>query len=158
MKAVTVGVLARCVHRPPVWAFGGPEKAPKDAPHKPGTQKEAPMNAVKTPDEWSKPVNGLQARVVLVEKPRSNGTRMLHPYLELRNVDDMAYPLKVRLGGAHVKFELVDADGKVVDRGSVMVRDGPHPDPGTVSLPIDIGSLRVVCTARTGESRGTRPQ
>ena len=57
-------------------------------------------NPLKPSDDWSKAVNGLQARVVLVEKPRSNGTRMLHPYLELRNVDDMAYPLKVRLGGA----------------------------------------------------------
>src|SRR5262249_46001405 len=113
---------------------------PGDAPDKPGPQKEAPMNAanpVKPSDDWSKAVNGLQVRVVLVEKPRSNGTRMLHPYLELRNVDDMAYPLKVRLGGAHVKFALVDADGKVVDDGQKGARDGHYPDPGTVDLPLD---------------------
>jgi hypothetical protein len=79
---------------------------------------------------------------VLVEKPRSNGTRMLYPYLELRNVDDMAYPLKVRLGGAHVKFVLVDADGKVVDDGQKGARDGHYPDPGTISLPLD-STLRV---------------
>ncbi len=118
---------------------------PEDAPAKPGTQKDTPMNAanpVKPPDDWSKAVNGLQTRVVLVEKPRSNGTRMLHPYLELRNVDDMAYPLKVRLGGAHVKFELVDADRKVVDDGQSGVRDGHYPDPGTISLPLD-SSMRV---------------
>ncbi|HJZ54035.1 MAG TPA: RNA polymerase sigma factor [Gemmataceae bacterium] len=119
---------------------------PEDAPDEPGAPKGSPMAAapdpVKLPEEWSKSVNGLQARVVLVEKPRSNGTRMLHPYLELRNVSDMAYPLKVRLGGAHVKFELVDADGKVVDDGQRGARDGPYPDPGTISLPLD-SSLRV---------------
>ena len=87
-------------------------------------------------------MNGLQARVALVEKPRSNGTRILHPYLELRNVDDMANPLKVRLGGANVKFALLDAEGKLVDAGISLPRDGPHTDPGTVSLPND-STLRV---------------
>jgi hypothetical protein len=117
----------------------------KEVPNAPGAQKEVPMNAanpVKPSDDWSKAVNGLQARVVLVEKPRSNGTRMLHPYLELRNVDDMAYPLKVRLGGAHAKFALVDAAGKVLGDGLSLPRSGPHPDPGTVSLPLD-STLRV---------------
>jgi RNA polymerase sigma factor (sigma-70 family) len=120
---------------------------PEDSPDKPGASKGGPMAAVPEPvkltEEWSKSVNGLQARVVLVEKPRSNGTRMLHPYLELRNTDNMAYPLKVRLGGArHVKFELVDADGKIVDDGQRGVRDGHYPDPGTILLPLD-SSMRV---------------
>ncbi len=120
---------------------------PEEPPITPGTPKDAPdvaANPVQFPnDDWSKPVNGLQARVVLVEKARSNGTRMLHPYLDLRNAGDMAYPLKVRLGGAaHVKFKLVDADGKVVDDGQRGARDGPYPDPGTISLPRD-SSLRV---------------
>ena len=112
----------------------------KDARNATGAPKKAPMNAanpVKPSEDWSKAVNGLQARVVLVEKPRSNGTRMLHPYLELRNVDDMTFPLKVRLGGAHVKFALVDAEGKLVDAGQSLDRSGPHPDPGTISLPLD---------------------
>jgi hypothetical protein len=118
----------------------------EDGPDTPGTGKASPMNAAnpgKPSGDWSKAVNGLQVRVVLVEKPRSNGTRMLHPYLELRNVDDMAYPLKVRLGGArHVRFDLVDADGKVVGNGVSLPRGGPHPDPGTITLPLD-SSLRV---------------
>jgi RNA polymerase sigma factor (sigma-70 family) len=122
----------------------------KDARNAPGTQKEAPMNGgnpVKPSDDWSKAVNGLQVRVVLVEQPRPNGTRMLRPYLELRNVGDTAYPLKVRLGGAHVKFALVDADGKTVDDGQSLPRNGPHPDPGTVSLPLDSTlRLSVHCT------------
>ena len=116
---------------------------PKGVPATP--QKEAPVIAANPPklaEEWSKAVNSLQARVVLVEKAPSNGTRILHPYLELRSVSDSAYPLKVRLDGAHVKFELVDADGKVVEDNDVKTRDGPHPDPGTVSLPPD-STMRV---------------
>ena len=121
---------------------------PEGAPDKPGAPKDVPMNSaldpVKLPDDgWSKPVNGLQTRVVLVEKPPENGTRMLHPYLELRNLDNTAYPLKVRLGGAmHVKFELIDVDGKIIDDGLGSARSGPYPDPGTVFLPLD-STLRV---------------
>ncbi len=111
------------------------------------------MSAVVTPgavppappddaDSWSKPTHGLQARVTLVEKPRINGTRSIVPYLELRNGSDSADPLKVRCGGGHVKFELVDADGKAVRDGWALPRSGPHADPGTVSLPFD-SSMRI---------------
>jgi hypothetical protein len=116
---------------------------PKGVPATP--QKEAPVIAAKPPkpvEEWSKAVNGLQARVVLVEKAPSNGTRILHPYLELRSVSDSAYPMKVRLAGAHVKFALIDAEGKAVNDGWSLPRSGPHADPGTVSLPPD-STMRV---------------
>ena len=73
----------------------------------------------------------------MVEKPKDNGTRSLVPYLELRNVGNSAYPLKVRCGDGYVKFELVDADGKVIRDGWSLRRSGPHPDPGTVALPLD---------------------
>src|SRR4051812_25287974 len=62
---------------------------------------------------WSATVNGLQARLVLVEKEKFNGTRRLVPYLELRNVSERAVPMKVGCDGEHVTFELVGADGKV---------------------------------------------
>lgn len=117
----------------------------KDAQTATGAQNKAPMNAAKpveTSEDWSKAVNGLQARVVLVEKPRFNGTRMLYPYLELRNVENMAEPLKVRLDRAHVKFALVDAEGKLTGSGQLLPRSGPHSDPGTISLPLD-STLRV---------------
>jgi len=91
---------------------------------------------------WSKDVNGLQARVVLVEKPRNNGTRMLHPYLELRNAGSAAMPLKVNCSSSSVKFSLVDAEEKIVDGGQSLPRSGPHPDPGIVSIPLD-STLRV---------------
>jgi len=93
-------------------------------------------------DSWSKPERDLQARIVLVEKPKFNGTRSLVPYLELRNVGSSAAQLKVRCGGGHVKFELVDADGKMVREGWILPRSGPHADPGTVVLPHD-SSMRI---------------
>lgn len=93
-------------------------------------------------DSWSKPTRGLQARITLVEKPKSNGTRTIVPYLELRNVGGSAYPLKVRCDTGHVKFELVDADGKAYSNGNVRVRDGHHADPGTIVLPLD-SSMRI---------------
>jgi len=88
-------------------------------------------------DTWSKTTRDLQARITLVEKTAINGTRSLVPYLEMRNVGSSAHPLKVRCGGGHVKFELVDATGKVVRDGWSLPRSGPHADPGTVSLPHD---------------------
>ncbi len=91
---------------------------------------------------WSKPVQGLEARITLVEKVKINGTRSLVPYLELRNVSDSASPFKVRCSQEHVKFELIGADGKVVRDGLTLPRSGPHPDPGTVVLPID-SSMRI---------------
>lgn len=102
----------------------------------------APAAAPDDGETWSKPTGGLEARVTLVEKPKSNGTRSLVPYLELRNVGDSAYPLKVYCDTGHVKFELVGADGKVVRDGWSLSRSGPHADPGTVALPVD-SSIRI---------------
>ncbi len=93
-------------------------------------------------DSWSSPTHGLQARITLVEKPKINGTRSLVPYLELRNVGDSAYPLKVRCRDGHIHFELVGADGKLTHDGWSLPRSGPHPDPGTVVLPLD-SSMRI---------------
>jgi hypothetical protein len=91
-------------------------------------------------DTWSKATRDIQARITLVEKPAINGTRSLVPYLELRNVGSSAHPLKVPCG--HVRFDLVDAAGKVVRDGWTLPRSGPHADPGTVILPFD-SSMRV---------------
>ncbi|MBY0460362.1 MAG: hypothetical protein K2V38_23860, partial [Gemmataceae bacterium] len=91
---------------------------------------------------WSKTARDIQARVTLVERPAVNGTRSLVPYLELRNVGSSADPIKVRCGDGHIKFELVDANGKVVRDGYSLPRSGTHADPGTVSLPHD-SSIRV---------------
>jgi hypothetical protein len=101
-----------------------------------------PKDPANDASTWSKTERELQARITLVEKPKYNGTRMLVPYLELRNVGSSANPFKIRCGGGHVKFELVDADGKIVREGWTLPRSGPHADPGTIVLPND-SSMRI---------------
>ena len=61
---------------------------------------------------WSEAVNGLQARLVLVEKEALHGHRWLVPYLELRNVRDLANTMEVDCSSNRLKVELVDKDGK----------------------------------------------
>jgi len=63
-------------------------------------------------DTWSRPTNGLRARLRFVEKPKLNGTQLLVPFLELRNVRDLAHPMEVQCDSRHLKIELVDADGR----------------------------------------------
>ena len=92
-------------------------------------------------DNWSVHTNGLQARLTLVEKPKLNGTRWLVPYLELRNVRDLAHPLEIQCDSHHLKIELVDADGKPI-RASALPRTGFVPDVGRVILPWD-SSIRI---------------
>src|SRR5438046_2450160 len=87
-------------------------------------------------DTWSVPTNGLQARLTLVERPKINGTRWLVPYLELRNVRDLAHPMEVQCDGHHLKIELVDAEGKPISV-SAMDRTGFVPDLSKVILPWD---------------------
>lgn len=126
-------------------SYLGPEvpKFPGDYFGVPPLKKAAAKEAVDAAQAaWSKPVNRLQARLALVQKADVNGTPQLVPYLELRNAGDWAAPLQVRCGAAHVRFDLVDADGKVVRDGNSLPRSGPHAQPGTVSLPFD-SSLRL---------------
>ena len=91
---------------------------------------------------WSKPTDGIEARITLVERTPINGTRSIVPYLELRNVTDNASPIKVRCGSNHVKFALIGTDGKVVREGGSLPRSGGHADPGTIILPFD-SSIRI---------------
>src|ERR1044072_8556602 len=76
-------------------------------------------------NSWSAATNGLQARVTLVERSKINSTRWIVPYLELRNVRNLAHPMEVRCDNQHVRFALVDASGRPVGDGQVMDRSGP---------------------------------
>jgi hypothetical protein len=56
-------------------------------------------------DGWSQEANGLQARLTLVEKDKLHGARWLVPYLELRNVRDLANRLE--------RMRITTRDGQV---------------------------------------------
>lgn len=92
--------------------------------------------------EWSREVNGLSARLKLVDKGKLYGTRWLVPYLELRNVRDLLNQLEVNVDRRHLKVELIGADGAPVRRGSMFPRSGPTAELRTIILPRD-SSIRV---------------
>ncbi len=91
--------------------------------------------------KWSKGVKGLQMRIELVEKPKYNGTRQLVPYMELK----CNSRLLVRCDDGHVKFELVDSDGRAIPNRHGAVRSGPFAGPGTITIPHD-SSIRINMT------------
>jgi hypothetical protein len=93
-------------------------------------------------DSWSPSTNGLQARITLVERPKNYGTRWLVPYLELRNVRDLANQMEVLCDNHHLKIELVDENGKLIREGRLLPRSGPAPDLSTVILPWE-SSIRI---------------
>ena len=85
---------------------------------------------------WSEAVNGLQARLLLMEKEPLHGHRWLVPYLELRNVRNLMNAMEVDCSGNRLQVELVDKDGKPLRSGH-LGRSGPAPDLSTVILPFD---------------------
>jgi hypothetical protein len=88
-------------------------------------------------DKWSEAVNGLQARLELVEREKLFGTRWLVPYLELRNVRDVLNQMEVNCDNRHLKVELVDANGSPLRDGQSSPRTGPPPGLNVIVLPWD---------------------
>lgn len=93
-------------------------------------------------DGWSPYNNGIQARLVLEQRPRFNGTRKLVPYLELRNKSQQALPIHIRCDEQHLYFEHTDAKGKVLTERQGGPVDGISLQVGTVVLPFD-SSIRI---------------
>lgn len=102
---------------------------------------------------WSEAVNGLQARLLLVEKEPLHGHRWLVPYLELRNVHDLMNAMEVDCSRDRLKIELVDQDGKQL-RSGWLKRSGPHADLGMLTLQVD-SSCRVSLECRNWGLGGT---
>src|SRR5262245_48280429 len=90
------------------------------------------------PGPWSKPVNGLRARLCFARKGKLNGTPVITTDLELRHVSDVADVIELPLDGEDVAFDftVTDSDGK-----SIPAARGPYheltPDVGLVRLPYD---------------------
>lgn len=61
--------------------------------------------------EWSKPVQGVRGRLVLIKGAPVNGTVQIHVYLELQNVSDVANPIHLA-SGRSFSFDLTDANGR----------------------------------------------
>jgi hypothetical protein len=63
---------------------------------------------------WSKPVNGLQARLSFARTQSLNGTPLIATYLELRNVSDVANVMEVPFKVEALQFEVIDEQNKIV--------------------------------------------
>ena len=93
-------------------------------------------------DDWSEAVNGLQARLELIEKEKLYGTRWLVPHLELRNVRDLGNQMEVNCDNRHLKVEMVDANGSPLRDRWLPPRTGPTQELNVIVLPWD-GSIRL---------------
>jgi beta-lactamase regulating signal transducer with metallopeptidase domain len=95
-----------------------------------------PRPIVPSVGDWSKPVNGLQARLA-VENWRDP---IVGIYLELRNVKDLGNTMTVPADAERIDFELRDADGKKISPAG-LPRSGPVVELKDFQLPFD-SSLR----------------
>ncbi len=100
------------------------------------------------PEAWSKPVNGLQARLCFARKEVLAGTPLLAAYLELRNVSSSSNALELPVDGPDIeyRFTVTDGDGKSVPATSTPY-DEIRADVGVVRIPFD-SLLRLNITHR----------
>lgn len=95
---------------------------------------------------WSKPSNGLQARLSFTKTEGFNGTPYFVTYLELRNVSEVANVMEVPLAIESISFELRDETGRVIAPANGPY-DGLNVDLGMLRLPYD-SSLRFNIASR----------
>ena len=86
--------------------------------------------------EWSKPVDGVQGRLIIEEGSVVHGTQVLAVYLELRNVSDVLNPLEIYYSNDNTKGTVTNKDDKAVASvglpASIIT-----PPPYWLSLPFD---------------------
>jgi hypothetical protein len=103
------------------------------------------------PGAWSKPVNGLQARLCFTRKEKLNGTPIIITYLELRHASNDADVIELPLDGKEVAFDftVTASDGKSVPPAAGRFQELTQ-EVGLIRLPYD--SLLRVNIAHHGAS------
>ena len=79
-----------------------------------------PFALVRDADLWSKPANGIRARLSFAQKEIVNGTPILVTYLELQNVSDQAAVVEIPWDRAQLTWTVTDSAGN-----KVAPADGP---------------------------------
>ena len=102
-----------------------------------------PRAVIPSVGNWSKPVNGLQARLA-IENWRDP---IVAVYLELRNVKDLLNTMTVPIDAQRIDFELRDDDGKKVPIPG-LPRSGPVVELKDFQLPFE-SSLRLNLSVST---------
>ena len=86
---------------------------------------------------WSKPVNGLQAKISLKQARVINGTGIVTTYLTLRNVSDIMNPMQIEWDKVKISYQVLDENGEKVPKPTALSYDGPICDTGVIVLPYD---------------------
>ena len=100
--------------------------------------------------QWSKAVNGLQARVTMKSTKVINETPIISTYLALRNVSDVANPINIKWDNVSFDFRVVDNTGRTqprdfgpYDGSSISIEDLVLPYQGTLSFDISQSGLGI---------------
>ncbi len=121
-KASAAFWLTVCFACAPAWLAAAPARA--------GLVSEA--------GAWSKTVDGVQGRLVVLPGTVYKGTRLPHVYLELRNVSDVGSPKDVNYNnGEGLTLEVVDAQNKRIAPHHGAPFNQIMPLPFGVMLPFD---------------------
>ena len=100
------------------------------APAAPGSVKEQSKPAE---NAWSKPVNGLEGRLILKEEPPEEGMRMIGVYLELRTLNGADWP-EIYYNSLNLGGVVRDRRGKALD-GSPFLAGYIIPPPYWLTVP-----------------------
>ena len=87
-------------------------------------------------ETWSQPVNGIQASLTLRRSEVVNDTPIISAYLTLRNVSDVANPIRINWAATKITFSVVDENGVAVPQ-SRGVYDGISVDLSDLVLPFE---------------------
>ena len=105
-------------------------------------------------DGWSKPVDGLQARLTFGPGRHLRGDYRPEVFLELRNSSNILTPLEVEFDGSKtVRFDLRSAAGRPAPRPRVIVASIWIADPYRIALPPG-GTLRFPVSVQGYNSTG----
>jgi hypothetical protein len=86
---------------------------------------------------WSEPVNGIQARFTLVTSEVINNTPIISTYLTLRNVSDVANPIRIDWASAEINFAVINEAGNPVPRAIDLIYNGCYVPLSEIVLPHD---------------------
>jgi len=86
---------------------------------------------------WSEPVNGIQARLVVATSEVINDTPIISTYLALRNVSDMANPIRIDWADAEITFAVINEAGNPIPRAMGPSYNGCYAPLSEIVLPHD---------------------
>ena len=107
--------------------------------------------------EWSKPVQGVRGRLLLIKGAPVNGTVQIHVYLELQNVSDVGSSIHLAPGQSF-SFDLTDANGRSKPEAGEEVDVMTPDDPFGLVLPHESTLRFLISVTGAGIPKGKAAQ